>query len=166
MKMQAVPMESLAEVIALQLQQGGRASLVVSGISMLPMLRNRQDSVILIPPNNPCTGDVILYRRSNGRYVLHRIIAMQGKDYFCCGDNQAEREFVSRRQVVAVVDEFIRKGKRYTRDTFGYRVYVAVWVKLFFLRPAYIKLRRLISAFRRYLRHKRLEKTQEDKHED
>jgi hypothetical protein len=133
---------------------------------MLPMLRNRQDSVILVPPNSPCTGDVIFYRRSNGKFVLHRIIALQGKDYFCCGDNQAEREFVSRRQVIAVVDEFMRKGKRYTRDHFGYRVYVALWVKFFFLRSPYIKLRRLISGLRGYIRNKRLEKKQEDKHED
>ena len=166
MKTQVVPIETVAEMIDLQLEQGGRASLVVTGVSMLPMLRNRKDAVLLIPPEAPKVGDIIFYRRANGKYVLHRIIALQGKDYFCCGDNQAEREFVSRRQVIAMVDEFIRKGKRYTRNALGYRIYVAVWVKLFFLRPIYIKLRRLYSALRRYLRNKRLNRKQEDNKEN
>ena len=166
MKTQVVPIEEVAEMIELQLEQGGRANLVVTGVSMLPMLRNRKDAVLLVPPQELNVGDVIFYRRSNGKYILHRIIALQGKDYFCCGDNQAEREFVSRRQVIAVVDEFIRKGKRYTRDALGYRIYVAIWVKLFFLRPIYIKLRRLYSALRRYLRNKRLNKMQEENNEN
>ena len=166
MKTQVVPIETVAEMIALQLEQGGHASLVVTGVSMLPMLRNRKDIVFLIPPAAPKVGDVIFYRRSNGKYVLHRIIALQGKDFFCCGDNQSEREFVSRRQVIAVVDEFIRKGKRYTRDVLWYRIYVALWVKLFFMRPIYIKLRRLLSSLRRYLRNKRLNKMQEENNEN
>lgn len=145
-----VPMESLAEIILLQLNTGGRANLTVTGSSMLPMLHNRQDSVTLIPADGKQKkGDVILYRRENGRYILHRIIAADREGYTCCGDNQAEKEPVSREQVIAVVDGFTRKGKVYTIDAPIYRLYTAVWVNLFVLRRYYIKIRRRLGRLRR-----------------
>ena len=42
-------MESLAELIRIQLAERGRASLTVTGNSMYPMLRNCRDQVELIP---------------------------------------------------------------------------------------------------------------------
>lgn len=144
-----VPMESLAEVIALQLNTGGRANLTVTGSSMLPMLRHRRDAVTLIPADGrQKKGDVILYRRKNGRYILHRIIATEQDGYICCGDNQAVREPVASEQVIAVVDGFTRKGKAYKIDAPGYRLYTAVWVGLFPLRRYYISLRRRLGHLR------------------
>ena len=146
----AVPMEVLSELIVEQLQQGGRAKLNVTGISMMPMLYNRRDAVLLIPVSHrQKRGDVILYRRENGRYVLHRIIAVTSNGYICSGDNQAMREPVAHQQLIAVVDGFIRNGKNYTLDHPGYRFYQAVWVGLFPLRPAYIALRRWLGKIRR-----------------
>lgn len=145
-----VPMESLAEIISMQLAVGGRANLTVTGSSMLPMLHHRKDSVTLIPADGKQKkGDVILYRRENGRYILHRIIAADQDGYICCGDNQAEKEPVSREQVIAVVDGFVRKGRVYKTDAPGYRLYTAVWVDLFLLRRYYIKLRRQLGRLRR-----------------
>lgn len=144
-----VPMKSLAEIIALQLQNGGKASLTVTGVSMRPLFYHRRDSVTLIPANGrQKPGDVILYCRENGQYVLHRIIACEDTAYICCGDNQAERETVLPEQVIAVMDGFTRNGKEYSLDAFGYRVYTAAWVRLFPLRPCYIKLRRYLGGLR------------------
>ena len=138
----AVPMEELAPLIGLQLENGGRATITVTGISMLPMLYNRRDSVTLIPGGKEKLGDVIFYRRDNGQYVLHRIIRLTEDGYICCGDNQYEKEPVRPEQVIAVVDSFVRKGKLYTHTHFGYRVYTALWVRLFFMRRFYIAVRR------------------------
>lgn len=144
-----VPMESLAEIIALQLKNGGKAKLTVTGVSMRPLFHHRRDSVILIPVSGKQKpGDVVLYRRESGQYVLHRIIACEAAAYICCGDNQAERETVLPEQIIAVMDGFTRNGKAYTLDTFSYRVYTAVWVHLFLLRPFYIKLRRCLGTLR------------------
>lgn len=145
----AVPMESLAEIIALQLQNGGKAKLTVTGVSMRPLFHHRRDSVTLVPANGlQKPGAVILYRRESGQYVLHRIIACEAAAYICCGDNQAERETVLPEQVLAVMDGFTRNGKAYTLDAFGYRVYTAAWVHLFPLRPFYIKIRRRLGNLR------------------
>lgn len=144
-----VPMESLAEIIKLQLEKSGKATLIVTGSSMLPMLRNRRDVVTLIPPQKVKKGDILLFIRESGQYILHRVIAVTETDYVCCGDNQAERESVTGEQIVAVVDGFTRKGKYYTLDRLTYRIYTSIWVNLFFLRPWYIKLRRYLAGIRR-----------------
>ena len=154
MKAVSVPMESLAEVIRLQLENGGKATLTVTGGSMLPMLRNRRDMVVLIPPSQPQKGDIAFFVRKNGRYVLHRIVAVTETGFLCCGDNQDVCEPITPEQIVAVVDGFSRKGKFYTLDNFWYRVYKTVWMKFFFLRPCYIRTRRCLGNLRKKLTQK------------
>ena len=149
-----VPMKELAEVVKLQLNNGGKANLTVTGSSMQPMLVSGRDSVTLIPPGDEKKGDVVLYQRTNGQYVLHRIIDVTGDGYIISGDNQAMREPVGKDQLVAVVESFTRNGKQYSRDTAFYRLYQTVWVELFFLRPLYIAARRPLGNLRRRIKKK------------
>ena len=143
MQTQVIPMKDLAELITLQLEKGGRAKRTVTGFSMRPMLHERRDSVVLIPVRQrQSVGDVILYLRENGQYVLHRIIAVEECGYICSGDNQAMREPVSHSQLLGVMESFTRKGKAYTVRSFGYRIYTAACVHLFFLRKCYLAVRR------------------------
>ena len=144
-----VPMESLVEVLQLQMESGAPATLTVTGSSMMPLFRNRRDSVILLPvTQRQGKGQIILYRRDNGQYVLHRIIGVTPEGYICCGDNQYEREDVRHDQLIAVVTQFIRNGKQYSCTHFGYRCYQAVWVGLFPLRRGYIFVRRRLGRLR------------------
>lgn len=153
MQIRTISMEELSELVMLQLEKGGRARLTVTGWSMMPLLYHRRDAVELIPVSGQQkAGDIILYRRENGQYVLHRIIALTEDGYICCGDNQAMRETVFHTQLLAVVDGFTRKGKRYTLHAPGYRLYTAVWVKLFPIRKYYISLRRYLGGIRRRLK--------------
>ena len=147
-------METLAEIIRLQLDNGGRATLAVTGNSMYPMLKNRRDSVTLIPPADLQKGDIVLFQRSSGAYILHRIIAVTAEGYVCCGDNQAIREPVLREQIVAVVDGFARKGKSYTVGNHFYRIYTAIWMRMFFLRRKYYITRRYFGRLYRTLKRK------------
>lgn len=149
MDKQVIPMESLVQLLQVQLEEGGRASLAVTGYSMHPLLRNRRDSVALIPAGNQKKGDIILYRRENGQFVLHRIIAVEQQHYICSGDNQVMREPVTREQILAVVDGFTRKGKTYRTDHPGYRIYTWVWVELFCLRKYYLIIRRYLARWDR-----------------
>lgn len=145
-----IPMESLAELIMLQLKERGRASLTVTGNSMYPMLCNCRDQVELIPVSyRQEEKDIILYRRDNGRYILHRIISLTRDGYICCGDNQSKKEFVRHDQLLAVVDGFTRNDKQYTLRHPGYRLYAAVWVGLFPIRRYLLALRRRLGRLRR-----------------
>lgn len=146
MELTAIPMESLAELLLLQMENGGVARLIVTGNSMYPTLRHRKDTVFLRPAARALErGDLILYRRQDGAFVLHRIVTRPRKNvFFCAGDNQWRREPVNADQVLAVADGFIRKGKTYKENNCGYRLWVAVWLLL-------LPLRRPILAFRRFL---------------
>ena len=143
-------MESLAELLNLQLSHGGQAPLMVTGVSMLPMLTHGRDRVYLVPLNRPLRpGDVILYRRENGKYILHRIIkCIPAGELICCGDNQCELEAVRTEQVIAVVSAFCRNGRYRDIHCRSYRLYTWCWVRLFFLRKPYIVLRRIIGRIR------------------
>lgn len=153
MQIRTIPMEELSELVLLQLEKSGKARLTVTGCSMQPMLYHRRDVVELVPVGDrQRAGDIILYRRESGQYVLHRIIACTESGYICCGDNQAMREAITHDQLLAVVERFTRKGKRYTLDAPGYRLYTWVWVKLFPLRKYYIAVRRCLGRLRSKLR--------------
>ena len=69
-----IPMEELMPILQLQMENGGSAVLPITGTSMMPMLRNGIDSVVIIPVSRPLKkGDIPLYKRDNGKYVVHRI---------------------------------------------------------------------------------------------
>lgn len=157
MKKVAIPMEELMPLLQMQMETSGSASLTVSGVSMIPMLYHRRDSVLLEPVKAPMKrGDLILYRRHNGAYVLHRILKAKTDHLICCGDNQCCREQVLAEQVLAVVTAFTRKGRHYTVQGRGYRCYVALWVGFYPLRWLYLGCRRVLgrmrAAIRRYKR--------------
>jgi hypothetical protein len=80
---------------------------------------------------------LFLYRRDNGRYVLHRLMRMDGERLVCCGDRQTELETIRGEQVLAVVTAFCRKGVwRDVKDPL-YRLYVQLWMILPLRRAAF-----------------------------
>lgn len=156
MKRMSVPMEELMPILQLQMETAGSAVLHVTGYSMMPMLRHKQDSVVLsLMTESPKKGDLMLYRRENGAYILHRILKKKPEHYICCGDNQFQKETVKESQMLAVVTAFTRKGKKISIDSKGYRLYVKLWVALHPIRWMYLIPRRLLGKCRAFLRHKR-----------
>ena len=149
MQLSTIPMESLAEILSLQLESGGRARLVVTGDSMYPTLRHRKDVVYLNPVSRKLErGDLILYKRNSGQYVLHRIVSKPKNGAFiCCGDNQWEKEPMTEQQVVAIADGYIRNGKECRENTFR----VNLWIFLFPVRRPLLAMRRFFGKLRRKL---------------
>lgn len=147
MEISAVPMESIAPLIRLQLENGGRSHLVVTGVSMHPTLRHGRDRVELVPPPEVLRrGDLILYQRSNGSYILHRIVTKpRSGSFICSGDNQWEPEEVESSQVIALVDTYIRGKKRIPVNKLSCRLYVWLWVGLFPVRKPLLRLRRAVA---------------------
>ena len=154
MKQVAISMEELVPLLQLQMETAGAAVLTVTGWSMLPMLHNRKDQVTIAPVTDRCKqGDVILYRRENGRYVLHRILRCRKDGYILCGDNQFFTEKVNHSQVIAVVTAFTRKGKNYLVTDAKYRRYTWFWVVFHPIRWIYLIPRRLLGYIRTFFRH-------------
>lgn len=148
-----IPMEELMPILQLQMETSGSAPLCVTGYSMLPMLHHNQDTVLLAPiKETPRKGDLMLYRRKNGAYILHRILKEKPTHYICCGDNQFRKEIVEPSQMLAVVIGFTRNGKDYTNESKGYRRYVKFWVALHPVRWLYLGPRRFVGWCRAKIR--------------
>lgn len=156
MKKIAIPMEELMPLLAMQMETAGSAQLTVTGYSMMPMLHNRRDTVTICPATGvQKKGALILYRRENGKYVLHRILRVRKGGYVCCGDNQFFVEKVGESQLLAVVVRFERNGKSYDVENKGYRRYVWWWVNLHPVRWVYLVPRRCLGYIRTAIRHRR-----------
>ena len=107
------------------IDSGGEFRLCPKGTSMLPLLRQGIDSVALVAPRKFKRGDILLYQRANGQYVLHRLVRMRrdGSLWFS-GDNHMTREKgIDRKQIIASVAAVYRVEKRKERDAFGMRLY-------------------------------------------
>ena len=70
-----VVIDDVIDIMIEKLNSGGTVTFTPKGKSMLPMLRDGEDVVVLSKPNGKLhLFDIPLYRRSNGAYVLHRIV--------------------------------------------------------------------------------------------
>ncbi|MBQ9760809.1 MAG: hypothetical protein IJW16_05625 [Clostridia bacterium] len=118
-----------------------------SGYSMYPMLRNRRDRVIIKPIGEGTLRkhDLPLYRRPDGKYVLHRILKVKDDHYVIRGDNTYALEYVPKDWVIGYVTEFYRGDRHYTADSRAYRAYAAIWHLIYPLRLLYRKGRSLAS---------------------
>ncbi len=61
-------------------------TLPVRGNSMVPFIAGGRDSVILEKPRFPKRGDIVLARVDGCRYVVHRIIRVDGEKITLMGD--------------------------------------------------------------------------------
>lgn len=125
-----ITIDDVIELMIEKLNAGGKVTFTPKGTSMLPMLRDGQDVVILEKQKGRLhLYDVALYKRDNGQYVLHRVNNFDSDGcYVMCGDNQFSMEHGIRDdQIIAVMTAFFRKGKSYTPQSLIYRVYVNFW---------------------------------------
>ena len=128
MKKQAyVCLEEMMPLIEEALGTGQSIRIHPYGISMLPMLHEGRDSVVLSSVKKIKKYDIILYQREKGKYVLHRVVGV-GDTYTCIGDNQYVLEKgIAPEQVIAVCTAFTRNGRDYSADSFKWRFYAVIW---------------------------------------
>lgn len=145
-----VNMASLAAVIEEKIAAGGRAELPIRGVSMRPLLREGRDSVVLSPLCGRLEkGDIALYRRNDGSYVLHRVAAVGDGAYSFVGDNQYILESVADGQIIAVVSAIRRDGRLFDCTNLAYRTYTVLWQAS---RPMRNLLFRIFRRIKRILR--------------
>lgn len=110
------------------LAEGKTVTFGPKGTSMMPMIRQNIDTVVLAPlPKKLKKLDLPLYQRDNGQYVLHRIVAV-GDTYTCCGDNQFAYEHgVRPDQMIGVVTGFYRDKEYHSVDQWSHRFYRWSW---------------------------------------
>ena len=128
-------MESNKKSIEKLLAEGKVLRIKPEGYSMYPMfVPGRDEAVIKVAkPGSVRRGDVVLYRRKNGILVLHRL-KHRGKDgFYMLGDNQVKTEGpLKEKQIIGVLDGFIRNGKYINTNNILYKILSGIWL---FMRP-------------------------------
>ena len=114
--------------------------LVITGNSMSPFLIHGRDTVYLSRLTRPVRrGDMLLYRRENGNYVLHRVFKAGPESLTMIGDAQTVLEpGIQPEQVIAIVTRVERKGKQLAPGSFWWEFFEKGWIRI-------IPLRRLIQ---------------------
>lgn len=143
------PLEQLMPLIKECLAAGRSVRFSPKGTSMLPMIRQGIDKVVLSPlPDKLKKFDLPLYQRKNGQYVLHRIIKIKDT-YTCIGDNQFELEHgLQHDQMIGVVSAFTRGDMEHSVKEPGYWLYCRLW---HYSRPVRKFWRRCIGWLRRHI---------------
>ena len=122
------------------------------GDSMMPLLREGQDLMIIEPrPEGRCKRlDAVLFKRPNGKYVMHRILKVRKNDYVICGDNRCKREFgVPDDWIIGILTGVIRDGKTIPVTNRRYQLYVHLWCDFFWIRVFLIRMKRALGKIKR-----------------
>lgn len=115
------------------LQQGQtNVTVPVTGSSMVPFLHNGDTVYLNAPPEKLRKGDVVLYTRNNGDYVLHRIWKVnRDGSMIMVGDAQQFLETVpSRKRICGIAVAALHKNKRISPRCFHWWFYRHVWLWL------------------------------------
>lgn len=127
------PLESV--VIEDELRLHGAYASVTRGTSMRPLFKTHRDIVVIGRADGDLKKyDVALYRAPSGRYVLHRVVRVYPDRYLIRGDNTFIDEYIMKSDIIGVLTGFNRKGREYTVEGSGYRLYSRFWVLIYPLR--------------------------------
>lgn len=116
------------------------------GVSMLPLLKNRRDTIVVKKKTERLKRlDVALYKRGND-YVLHRVLMPIDGAYIIRGDNCYSDEFIPEENVIGVLTEFFRKGKHVYCTDKKYIRYAERRVRNYKVRRFFVLLKMKIKA--------------------
>lgn len=119
MDKKVVANEVLLEDAAALMNEGREITLKPLGCSMLPFIRGGRDSVRMKKMPDVAVGDMLLVRLEGPRYVLHRLIAVDGERLTLMGDgNLAGTETCTKADVLGTVVA-IERGSRVVKPGNG-----------------------------------------------
>ena len=113
---------------------------------MVPFLGDGRDRVFLRKAEGKLKrGDVVLYRRKNGDYVLHRICRIRRRDgtefYDMVGDAQTQVELdILREQIIGKVFRIERKGILKTPGSLYWWFFQYIWVNIIPMRHLILRI--------------------------
>ena len=138
--MREVDAQEYMAVLRELIEEGHQVSLLISGSSMSPFLIHHRDTIYFKKPDREMkVGDMVFYRRGNGKYIMHRIRRIRPEGFYMIGDAQWEIEGpLQREQIFGLITAVERKGKLIQPGDFWWEFFAKVWLRI-------IPLRRLIQ---------------------
>lgn len=131
--------------VTISINEGERVRIRAKGNSMLPLIRNGKDDIILNKTNNQTfqNGRLILVKLIDERYVIHRIKNISNNDILLHGDgNLSLFETCTREDVIAEATEVIRNGRQIKVGSWRWNIYRHLWPSNLFLRRIYLAIYR------------------------
>jgi signal peptidase I len=128
-----VKSEILFPVIIDLIKSDQKAILTVTGSSMTPFLRDTRDRVEFSATSfmNIKRGDIVLVKRKNGYYVMHRVWKKEKDCFFMVGDAQRGIEGpLYPEQLIALVTTVWRKNKKIDCNNIWWRAISEIWLRL------------------------------------
>lgn len=124
------------------IESGDPVCIKVKGNSMMPFLKNNEDSVVALKTDGRLkVGDVVFYLRLGSVVVMHRIVKLENDKMWLCGDAQQTPEGpLNVDRVFAKVVSVVHNGKSYDENSAYYKFYSKIWMKLTLLRPYILKI--------------------------
>ena len=134
-----------------EIQRTGKLIYTNVGDSMMPLIRQDKDLLIIEKVSGRLKKyDVPLYRRDNGKYVLHRILKVREQDYVICGDNRWCKEYgITDRHIIGVLTGIVRNGKTISVTDKKYLLYVHLWCDFFPVRALLVHIFAKLKKLRR-----------------
>ncbi|MDE7105732.1 MAG: S24/S26 family peptidase [Anaeroplasmataceae bacterium] len=120
-----IKVEDFYPLILEAFSEGKTFTFPIHGTSMQPMLHTN-DLVVLEAISHLKRGDIVLYRRENGQFVVHRIWKVKKDSYTFVGDHQVPLEpNILYSQCIGKVIAYKKQGKdkQYRLKGFRYKVY-------------------------------------------
>ena len=150
-KLRVIEPEALMEQLPQMLEETASVPLVISGNSMSPFLLHGRDTVYLSKVTRPLKrGDMVLYQRVGGAYILHRIYKEEKGAFTLIGDGQLGLEpGIRREQILALVTAVRRKGKLLRSGNLMWEFFAHVWLALVPARPVILRLHSRLKAWRK-----------------
>lgn len=138
--------ENLALSPREDIEKNGYHITKVTGVSMLPLLRQGKDTVY-IAKGLPKKGDVALYDGKDGRVcILHRVLKIKGDIFIIRGDNCIAKEYVPKGKILGVLERIWRNGKEIeVRNNFGYKCYSLFWRLTAFIRIPFKRVKNKVK---------------------
>lgn len=136
-----------------ELAAHGRIVTTNKGVSMMPLLRQGRDLMIIERrPEKRCKRlDAVLFKRLNGEYVMHRILRVREHDYYIVGDNCVNGEYVTDDQIIGILTAVIRNNRTIPVADRLYRMYVHVWCDGYPVRRQILRGRNVLIRCKAYV---------------
>ena len=150
-----VEMDEVIDSVISEINNGGTVTMVGSGTSMKPFIESEKDKIVLsqIPDNKKIRiGEIYLYRRSNGRYAVHRVYSVKGNTVSMCGDSQITIEKIDKNDLIAIVTQVIKPDKTTDCMKFGSLVFHRFGMRYRQLKYKYKAIQKIHRIFRKIKR--------------
>lgn len=124
--------ENLLPLIKKAVNENSSVRIYPRGKSMMPMIREGIDSVVLSKADDLKKYDIVFFKSEDSFYSLHRITKIKNDKIYVCGDNQSKKERITQRQIIAKVKKWYRGEEEVLNNDKNYRKYIK---KIMLIRP-------------------------------